>query len=256
MPLGYALTASQVVQYYAEREDVQRALLAYGVGRRAVVGTDPGVFGRHDLQASLTSPAQIAAWAKSALDGRISAVPRKYPAFHATITRSAANADPSLCGTDLVIEVDVKPNHKDAFRQGRKVLDLLDSYGVPYRVKFSGNSSPHIILPAELFPPDIRGHRFGGAARKMLDFIAARSGAAGIDASFASPDHFLRMPYSLNEHTGLVSVPIPKDQYNDFRLEMAEAHNVVVDDSWMDVSNEPRDGVKAFLAAALAFGGR
>jgi hypothetical protein len=71
-----------------------------------------------------------------------------------------------------------------------------------------------------------------------------------LDGSFDSPDHYLRMPYSLNENTGLVSVPIAPGGYDSFRLEMAEAQNVVVQDNWMDVSMENKDSLEPFLNAA------
>ena len=50
-----------------------------------------------------------------------------------------------------MLEVDVKHDHREAFERGRKALDVLDSYGITYRVKFSGNSSPHIIIPEEAY---------------------------------------------------------------------------------------------------------
>lgn len=278
MPLGYVLDTRGVIEYYTERPDVQRALLAQGCGRKTVVGTDPGIFAQARRHQLLTRPEQIAELVKRALNGSPSPIPRKYPAFHASITRTsadgrqrrAASADPfnpfgsdnpfleynldpaagDCTGTDFVIDIDIKSDRQEAFRQGRKVLSLLDDFGVAYRIKFSGNAGPHIIIPAELFPPDLAGRHFRSVAPRLMSFITSRSRATNVDGSFTSPGHFLRMAYSLNENTGLVSVPIPREQYDEFSLGMAEAQNVVVRDDWLDVSGEPRDGLAALLRAA------
>lgn len=303
MPLGYILTLREIVEYYTEREDVQRALLAHGSRRRTVIGSDSSIFGKRS--GPLASREQIAQMLRSLLDKETSVVPRKYPAFHSCITsmpgagrladgglaadrrfesgfaggssgpgvlepqaaggprRGGAGLraqvlDPTAPGTwdcagsDLVIDIDIKTDQREAFKQGRKVIDLLDRFGVPCRIKFSGNASPHVIVPAALFPPELRGAGFNQTAQRLIGFITSKSGATNVDGSFSSPDHYLRMPYSLNENTGLVSVPIPRQEYDSFHVEMAEAQAVVVQENWMSVAGEPTDGVEALLNAASA----
>ena len=278
MPLGYVLDIRGVIEYYTERPDVQRALLAQGCRRKTVVGTDPGIFGQARRHQLLTRPEQIAELVKGALNGSPSPIPRKYPAFHASITRTSAdgrarraaptdpfapfgsdrpfleyNLDPTArdcAGSDFVIDIDIKTDRQEAFRQGRKVLSLLDDFGVAYRIKYSGNAGPHIIIPAELFPPELAGRHFRSMAPRLMSFITSRSRATNVDGSFTSPGHFLRMAYSLNENTGLVSVPIPREQYDEFDLGMAEAHTVVVQDDWLDASGESTEGLTALLRAA------
>jgi len=46
------------------------------------------------------------------------------------------------------------------------------------------------------------------------------------------------MPYSLNEITGLVSLPLTREQYDDFTPSMAEVSNVQVDDNWFQEPDE------------------
>ncbi|MGQ9525307.1 MAG: hypothetical protein ACUVTZ_10765 [Armatimonadota bacterium] len=277
MPLGYVLDICGVIEYYTQRPDIQRALLAQGCRRRTVVGTDPGIFGQARRHQLLTKPEQIAELVKAALNGSPSPIPKKYPAFHASITRTAdtlprsafasdpfdpfAPAQPFLeynpnppaghcAGSDFVIDIDIKTDRQEAFRQGRKVLDLLDDFGVAYRIKFSGNAGPHIIIPAELFPADLAGRHFRSMAPRLMSFITSRSRATNVDGSFTSPGHFLRMAYSLNENTGLVSVPIPREHYDDFHLGMAEADSVAAHMDWLDVSGESREGLISLLKAA------
>lgn len=71
-----------------------------------------------------------------------------------------------------------------------------------------------------------------------------------MDGSFTSPGHFLRMAYSLNENTGLVSVPIAQEEYDEFHLEMAEARRVVPRDDWMCIPRKSPEGILALLSAA------
>ena len=264
MPLGYVLSVREVIEYYTEREDVKKALFAQGNCRKIVVGTDAGIFGQRHKHITLSDPDQIAQMIKSALGDNISAVPKKYPAFHASITKTSEASEPQAYSnspfsgesirtttkSDFVIDIDIKHDRREAFRQGRNILDLLDSFEVPYLIKFSGNAGPHIILPAELFPEDLSGRRFPETARRLLSFITSKSGARNVDGSFASPGHFLRMAYSLNEHTGLVSVPITREEYDEFHLEMAEARRVAPRDDWMCLPRKSPEGIFALLSAA------
>jgi hypothetical protein len=256
MPLGYVLTMKDVIEYYTGREDVQRALLSHGRRRKVVSGLDAGIFGQRGKP--LTEPGQIAEMMERSLEKQISAVPRKYPSFHACITRMSVNGNGKNGGefghertdtlSDVVIDIDIKDNQKAAWAQGRKVLDVLDSYGVPYRVKFSGHASPHILLPGELFPPEVNRGKGGGFLGRLIEFVTRKAKATNVDGSFSSPEHYLRMPYSLNEHTGLVSIPIRPGEYDSFRVEMAEAPNVEVREDWMEVSH--RGGIDNLLADA------
>ena len=257
MPLGYILTYHDVIDYYS-REDIQRGLLSHGGRRRVVSGLDTGIFGRKG--GPLARREQIREMLMPLLEKQISAVPRKYPSYHACITRASRKDRREMPeredygsdeeGSDLIIDIDIKTDHKQSWAQGRKVLDLLESFNVPYRVKFSGNSSPHIVLSADLFPPGTNGRNFNSTAQKVFDFIGRKSKATNMDGSFNSPDHYLRMPYSLHENTGLVSVPLHPHEYDSFRVEMAEAQNVVVREDWLDVSGEATEGMEEFLAAA------
>ncbi|MFC1719379.1 hypothetical protein ACFL6S_37360, partial [Candidatus Poribacteria bacterium] len=163
-------------------------------------------------------------------------IPRKYPAFHGTLARTATMDGGFMRkprrGADLVIDIDVKSNYKEAFAEGAKVIKFLDFYNAPYRIKFSGGSGPHIIIPYEAFPDELTGGRFERAHKLLFQIISSRSRANHIDGSFTSFRHFYRMPYSLNENTGLASLPLMREQYDDFTLSMAEAHNVQINEDW------------------------
>jgi hypothetical protein len=255
MPLGYVLKTGDVLAYYGrEREDIADAIFRYGNDRRVLMTNDPGVLGRGGGQPGFNNSGEILTMAQKALDSNENTVPRKYPAFHGTLARIPKQGRVirrGYAGADLVIDIDVKNDYKQAFKEGRKVLDFLDSYKAPYRIKFSGGSGPHIIIPYEAFPESLSGGRFERAHKLLFQIINQRSRAGHIDGSFTSTGHFYRIPYSLNEHTGLVSLPLTREQYDDFTLSMAEVSNVQVNEEWFQ---EPDELSKEALAGVIKDG--
>lgn len=234
MPLGYAPKIGDVLAYYGrERKDIAQAIFNYGKDRKVRVTNDPGVLGGGGGQHGIPSIDNVIALAKGFLDGNENSVPKKYPAFHGTIARfSKGFFGKSHVGADIVIDIDVKDNFREAFKQGKKVIDFLDSYNVPYRIKFSGGSGPHIIIPYEYLPKSLSNGNSAKAHQQIFSTISSRSKAGHIDGSFTSAGHFYRIPYSINEHTGLVSLPLQRDQYDDFTPSMADMWKVEVDESW------------------------
>jgi len=65
------------------------------------------------------------------------------------------------------------------------------------------------------------------------------------------PGNFLRLPYSLNENTGMVSIPIKPNYLDDFRPWEAFPHLVEVDSTLFDIPPEGIARTAEFLYAAL-----
>jgi len=242
MPIGYVLSVRDVLDYYS-RGDVSEAICRAARGRKSHITDAPqSLGGAKPNIPELSQASQVLEEVEKFLE-KYSAddVPRKYPAFHAVISR------------DIVLEVDVKHNHKEAFESGHKVVDVLDSYNIAYRVKFSGNSSPHIIIPEEAYQHLVPGEEREESFRKLYSFILKECTDAGVDSSFSDPDHFLRLPYSLNENTGLISTPVKPENYDDFQLEMAEVGAVQVAEWWFDTQDfrDKEDNMQLLLAKAL-----
>jgi len=73
-----------------------------------------------------------------------------------------------------------------------------------------------------------------------------------LDRSFTSPAHFLRLAYSINEKTGLVSLPIRLEEFNNFFWQAARLEEVkVVDDWWGIVPADVQERMSEFLQFAL-----
>ena len=133
-----------------------------------------------------------------------------YPSFH-FITKGK-KGEP----WDFVMEADCHGWRK-SFVDVRGAVEFLHEYGVPFMVKFSGHRSLHLIIPREAFPEKFESKPIGdiwgrveGSLRHLLArkaFVKQAHGTGGI----------LRLPYSLNENLGMVSLPIPYEDLDAFR---------------------------------------
>jgi len=76
--------------------------------------------------------------------------------------------------------------------------------------------------------------------------------AQKLDRSFTSPAHFLRLAYSINEKTGLVSLPIRLEEFDNFFWQEAKIEEVkVIDDWWGMVPADAQERMSKFLQFAL-----
>ncbi|MBN1934891.1 MAG: HEAT repeat domain-containing protein [Anaerolineae bacterium] len=152
-----------------------------------------------------------------ALDER----PPFYPSFHQAVWAHSPDGDQQ---PDCVFEAD-STTWRDAFGDVRPVLDLMDEHGVYYRHKFSGHRSLHVTIPGAVLPRGYRGKGTARLAGKLLNW--SRSQAHRLSK-------ITRMPYSLNEDTGLVCLPIAHGELAAFRPWQANLHLVEVRDIWCD----------------------
>jgi len=58
-----------------------------------------------------------------------------------------------------------------------------------------------------------------------------------IDSQLISSRHMFRLPYSLNEKTNLISIPIKIDQIKNFKPSKAKIENVEIETSFLDTKN-------------------
>jgi hypothetical protein len=172
-------------------------------------------------------------------------VPARYPGLHGGV------------GRDLVLEADYKSSQRAAFEAGKRIRDFLERYGASYRVKYSGNCSMHFVLPQAVYEPllkeEVRAQAFPRLFNWLTERLKDQMRPATLDDSFDDPDHYLRLPYSLNERTGLVSLPVRAEDYDDFHPERAEMSDVTVEDFWFKSADPPaqREGMARMLREAL-----
>ena len=234
-----------LISYYS-RKDIQQAMYHYAQGRKiCVLRNFRPMFGGSQLRKPEDILPIMAFYSQDA---------EIHPSIHGTVSRR--NAD-GMTVCDLVLEVDFKKSRARSFNLARPIVRLLQKLDVEFRMKFSGNASPHIIIPAEAFPENWRNV---GKCRilyaRLLDFFRTRiSSPKTLDGSFRNPSHFLRMPYSLNENTGLVSLPMKIEDFDRFSWEMARPETAkIMEDWWTPVSEDASERTKALIE--MAFGKR
>jgi len=150
----------------------------------------------------------------------------------------------------MVFEIDMKQSYKRTFRSGALLLRVFDKFDLPYLIKFSGNTSPHIIIPGEAFPEYAQGDSFPLIAAAVHSYLQEKT-RISMDGSFASGEHFLRLPYSLNENTGLASIPIAHEEFHDFDPSRAEMDRVEVMTGWWKVTREGRSSLEDFISLVI-----
>ncbi len=183
-------------------------------------------------------------------DMRLDERPEYYPSFHVSVWRrdwgeQRAHGEQRALGEqrarDCVFEADL-PTWRDAFRDVGSIVALMDRHRIPYRHKFSGHRSLHVVIPAEVVPRRYRGR----GAIKMARLLAGWSGSQ----AHGLPQ-ITRMPYSLNEDTGLACLPVARGALAAFRPWQANLHLVKVNPAaWQeDLSGYDETGMVSLLEA-------
>jgi hypothetical protein len=232
------ITASKdrtVISYYS-RPEIQQAIFSFASDRKiAVVRNFQPMFQR------LRKPEDILP-----LMLRISVSytsGRQWPSMHGTISRYAP--DGQMTGCDLVAEIDYKRSWSKSFDIARPLVSFFRELGVCFLVKFSGHASPHIIIPAEAIPEGLHGP---SAYRSFFTLVRSKvKQSSYLDRSFSRPSHFLRLPYSIHELTGKVSVPIMPKDYDNFSPRMARMESVKIMEGWWPVPSDARERNKVLV---------
>ncbi|MFC1715822.1 hypothetical protein ACFL6S_19290, partial [Candidatus Poribacteria bacterium] len=177
------ITTSQdrtAVSYYS-RPEIQQAIFSYAQDRKIAV-----VRNFRPLFQKLKKPEDISPLMLSIAESYTNG--RQWPSMHGTISRYDAGGQ--MWGWDLVAEIDYKHSWATAFDIARPLVKFFRELGVYFLVKFSGNTSPHIIIPAEAVPEGLHGF---SAYRSFFGLVAKKvKQASYLDRTFSRPSHFLR----------------------------------------------------------------
>ena len=168
-----------------------------------------------------------------------------WPSLHGTVSRYGAKGG-RIC--DVVIEIDYKSSWKKCFSMTRPIVDMLRDRGAVFYLKFSGHCSVHIIIPGEVLR--IRGFPVDHSRffRCLSDLVKKKlKEPRYLDTSFHMPDHFLRLAYSVNENTGLVSLPLNMSDYDHFDLAQAQPKNVRPLPGWWSPPKDTPQRMQDFI---------
>ncbi len=170
---------------------------------------------------------------------------RFYPSFHEA-------ADMLGDYKDFVLEADCR-GWRRSFDDLYGALKILEEFQVAYRIKFSGHRSLHLMIPWETFPGYFNGKSVKRQWKSICDRVRAYFVRHGGLRSAHRSGGILRIAYSLNENTGLVSLPIASGKLEDFRPWEAVMHHVKVDQPWFgDVPESAQMNTERFLSEVFA----
>jgi HEAT repeat protein len=159
---------------------------------------------------------------------------RAYPSFH-FITRSSGNEP-----WDFVMEADCH-GWRRSFVDVRGAVEILHDYDVPFMVKFSGHRSLHLIIPHEAYPEEFDGKPINSVWKKLEGSMRPFFSKKALVKQAHGTGGILRLPYSLNENSGMVSLPIPYDELDTFRPWESFHHLVRVRRKLSDFIQECKD---------------
>lgn len=157
---------------------------------------------------------------------------------------------------DLVIDIDCDDSFDLSKETAELVVEELRQHGIEnVSVKFSGNRGFHIGVRGEAFPNKVGDETFAELyphlARAVVDYIrdnleeilVDRVRKHGLEDEMETEEgldpfqvtdiendwgqrHLFRMPYSLHDSSGLVSLPLEPENISEFEKEDAKIENV------------------------------
>ena len=192
-----------------------------------------------------------------------------HPGLH--LTHSEYLAPPKAfgeCGTrrafHFFLDVDGRGSLEPARRVVARMARELGRLDVPHWVKYSGQSGFHIHIPSSAFPPLIDGNEFIGSAPDLFQdikhfLVRSTSNECPNDLlrTVIHPKRFYctsqgiqRLPFSLHENTGRLSLPIRDDEIWSFEPGKAEMRGDLDLDPYLKVLN-PQGGSMEELLSLL-----
>ncbi|MFC1717390.1 hypothetical protein ACFL6S_27265, partial [Candidatus Poribacteria bacterium] len=182
---------------------------------------------------------------------------KHWPSLHGTVSKTTRRGQ--TC--DVVMEVDFKSSWKKCFEMTRPIVDMLRDRGAVFRLKFSGNCSVHIVIPGEFLRIQGTPVDHSRFFRSLSDLAKKRlKEPRYLDTSFHMPNHFLRLAYSVNENTGLVSLPFEIGDYDHFDPSQAHPKNVRPLPGWWsfpkDAQRQMEDFIRSVMRGNIALSSR
>ena len=230
----------RIVAYYA-RPDVQREMYRYAKGRILTV-----LRNFNPLYPALHKPEDVLPLMFHYLKPK----GNRWPSMHGTILRRTDDGK-KIC--DFVFEPDFKKNWAVAFGAARPIVQLFLRTGLPFFVKYSGSTSPHIVVPGEALATasdkSMKQHELREA---VYAFVKGHMGKPGLlDGPNWQPTHFLRLAYSIHELGGKVSMPIKPEEFDSFNPGKARIEKTVVIENWWNIPEDAAERGREFVQRAL-----
>jgi hypothetical protein len=164
---------------------------------------------------------------------------------------------PAYWGRDYVLEQDGR-SWEFCWDAMSPILDYLDTCGVHYWLKYTGHHSLHVVIGAENFvgtalskvSPQIQE----SFAERLVTFFNVLGRQPLYVSGYHSPPG-TNMPFTLNEHSGLLNYPVLRIEIDGFNPEKASITQAEVRKFWREFPESyANDGGARLLAAVLSDG--
>lgn len=228
-------TKKQIIDYYTS-DFITQQLLHNSRNREVAAAFPDGIYDKRPNV--LQYPSDVAQMVKKGITSFHFSVER----WSNPMGLSAENYDALRTGWDFVIDIDSKLGLEEAKEAALLIINVLKKYGIKNaHIKFSGRRGFHIVMPWEMFPKEMDYKPLAtrypeiprilaqfirkSIAKDLLDILIHSANAQQLfetveDASQINPfslievekdwgnRHMFRAPFSLNEKTWLVSLPV------------------------------------------------
>ena len=280
-----------VIRNYYLREDIQNAIFETAKDREIAVKFDYGFGKRPEIMQFKSDVAEFAK--QGAISFHCSEELWNNPLQLSTSLKKQ-EIDELRKGWDLVLDIDCPFLEYSQMAADLLVKALKSKGVKSISVKFSGNHGFHIGVPFEAFPSNAKNFFPDGvkvialylqemirpilAAEMMkkekIEEIIARTGKKieevtirqnstkvldpfkilSIDSILISSRHLFRMPYSINEKSGLASIPINPNKILQFKKNEAELWKVKTTMKFLERTNAiPNEAKELFDSASEMF---
>jgi len=280
------IDAQKTWNYYS-RESIIKAIAEVAKDREVVSVFRDGRFGkRPDIIQYPQDVLQAVANGTIAFHG---SVERWMQPMKLDVGMNKLDLDKLRSGWDILIDIDVD-SFEIAKIAARKILDALKDHGViSYNIKFTGGSSFHIAVPFESMPEKINmistSQLYPELMQKIIEYlkwyikdqlkeelqtfgtlqdISQKIGKPveqittqeGIDPfkvvsmDVFSSRHLFRLPYSLHESSGLVSLPIKPINLERFDKNLALPEKVKVEERFLALRIHTKDAEALVVEAS------
>ncbi len=245
--------ARKVKEFYL-REDVQEKMFEIIKNREVVPVFKGRVYGKRPSAMEYYS--EFKYFVNKGMTSLHASVERWRNPLELSSNISKKEMDELRIGWDLVIDIDANISWEHGKITALLILEVLkNKYGLEnIPVKFSGSRGFHIFIPFESLPKEVNGkmlkdlfpdflqimaryikflikdelyERLKDYDYELVDVMEGKDPYRVVEVEEGwSNRHLFRMPYSFNEKTWLVSVPLSFEELERFNLEMAKPENV------------------------------
>lgn len=234
----------EILEYYS-RPEIQKAIFEIAEGREVAPVLSDGKFGKRP--GAVFYEKDVEQMIKQGAVSLHGSVERwRNPLSLKTGMRSE-KMDSLRTGWDLIIDIDCYRSLDYAEEAALSLIDAFELFGISsYGIKFSGNRGFHLSIPFEAFPKKIMGvgdisKKYPDFPKEVINFLRDFTyddmkkrfqedpkKVLSLDSALITSRHLFRLPYCLHRKTWMASIPITKEQLENFDKETAKPENVKV----------------------------